>query len=248
MRASKMLLLETYQMVKILQTKFGGYVKSLNKNESMVYITAEGYENEMCAYPAKPENLRGTGSKAPTGTVIAEEFAYMPLEVVFSIIGPTLTRKNVKFIGITTVSGQDSFVTPLVDAKYPDGRSVMLTLNFELVCADCKKAGKAHLCKCLMGDIPPWQSTVQHGKLSILMEQHMETYMKELKGFAIDETISPAFCQISVDFLNTPEAVMPTSELYSERVYTAVDPACGGKYSKYAIVSVIWIDGKMVVS
>ena len=200
MRASKMVLLQTYKMVKLLIPRFGGRIKALNKNESMTVITSEGFENEIFAFPAKPDNLRGTGSKAPTGTVIAEEFAYMDVRVVFQIIGPTLTRKNVKFIGITTVNPNDSFVTPLIDAKFPDGRSVFLTLNFELICSDCKKAGKANECRCLMADIPEWQSSNQHDKLSLIMSN--QTFMAEIKGLAIDETITPAFHQVCVFVLS----------------------------------------------
>ena len=194
MRASKMLLLTVYKQLKILAAHLGGHVKSLNKNESLTFVTRDGYENEMFAYPAKPENLRGTGSKKASGTVIAEEFGFMDVRVVFQIIGPTLTRKNVKFIGITTVNPDDSFVTPLTEAKFPDGRSVFLTLNFELVCAECKKAGRALQCRCLMGDIPEWQSSDQIDKLSLIMGA--TTFLTEIKGMAIDETITPAFHQV----------------------------------------------------
>lgn len=249
-RASKMMLMNSYKYVKLLAAnpEFGGYVRSLNKNESMEFMTREGYINIMYAYPAKPETLRGTGSRAVTGTVIAEEFAYMDLSIVFKIIAPTLTRKNVKFVGITTVSGSDSFVTPLVDAKYPDGRSVMLTLNFELICKACKDAGKAKQCKCLMGDIPHWQSQENHSKLERLMQGHMSTFMKELRGMNLEEDITPAFNPYYVEYLRTPESVMRVKELYADRVYTAVDPAAGGRQSKVAIVSGIIRDGKFIVS
>ena len=211
LRASKMLLLQTYKMLKLLSAKFGGHIKSLNKNESLTYVTRDGYENEMFAYPAKPENLRGTGSKKKTGTVIAEEFAYMDVRVVFQIIGPTLTRKNVKFIGITTVNPNDSFVTPLVDAKFPDGRSVFLILNFDLVCAECRKAGKALQCRCLMADIPEWQSTTQHDKLALIMQT--QTFLSEIKGISIDETISPAFHQVIGIGCRAHTWVTPRSDL-----------------------------------
>jgi hypothetical protein len=249
-RASKMLLLQTYKFVKLLcsDAKFGGYIEGINKNESIIFVTREGFINTMYAYPAKPDNLRGTGSKCPTGTVIAEEFAYMPEEVFFGILAPTLTRRNVKFIGITTVNGSDSFVSPLTTAKYPDGRSVFLVLDFQLICAECKAAHREAQCKCLLGDLPHWQSSVQHEKLSIIMERKIGKFLQEIKGLNVDETVSPAFCQVSCEFLRTPESVMSATEIYSDTVYCAVDPACGGKYSKFAIVSAIFRDNLMIVS
>jgi len=249
-RASKMLLLQTYKFVKVIcaDPRFGGKIESINKNESIEFHTKDSYINLMYAYPAKPDNLRGTGSKAPTGTVIAEEFAYMPEEVFFGILAPTLTRRNVKFVGITTVNGSDSFVSPLTQAKYPDGRSVFLSLNFQLICAECKAANRAHLCKCLVGDLPPWQSAEQHEKLSIIMEKKIGKFLQEIKGLSIDETVSPAFCQVSCEFLRTPESILTSKQTFSEIIYTAVDPACGGKYSKFAIVSAIFRDNLMIVS
>ena len=242
-RASKMLLLQTYKFVKSLcgEGKFGGRIIGLNKNESIRFMTREGYINEMYAYPAKPETLRGTGSKCPTGTVIAEEFAYIPEEVFFGILAPTLTRRNVKFIGITTVNGSDSFVSPLTSAKFPDGRSVFLTLNFQLICTECKAAKREAQCRCLIGDIPHWQSSSQHDKLTIIMERRIGKFLQEIKGLAIDETTTPAFCQVACEFLRTPEAVMKVAEIHSDAVFMAVDPACGGRYSKFAIVSAIFV-------
>lgn len=242
-RASKMLLLQTYKFVKSLcgEGKFGGRIIGINKNESIRFMTREGYINEMYAYPAKPETLRGTGSKCPTGTVIAEEFAYIPEEVFFGILAPTLTRRNVKFIGITTVNGSDSFVSPLTNAKFPDGRSVFLTLNFQLICTECRAAKREAQCRCLIGDIPHWQSAAQHDKLTIIMERRIGKFLQEIKGLAIDETTSPAFCQVACEFLRTQESVMKIAEIHSDTVFMAVDPACGGRYSKFAIVSAIFV-------
>jgi len=249
-RASKMMLLQNFRVARLLQRNpaFGGKIVSLNKNESMTYRTKEGHVNELKAYPAKPENLRGTGSTRKTGTVVLEEMAYIPLPLVLEIVAPTLTRKNVKLIGITTVSGADSFVGPMAEAKFPDGRSVFLTLNFELVCPECKRAGIPEKCKCLVGDIPYWQSSSQHEKLEIIMKGRIETFMKEIKGFSMDQTVSPAFDRASVKFLETPSAVMNTAEIYSPEIFLAVDPACGGKYSKFAIMSAVFIDNRMIVS
>ena len=248
-RASKMMLLQTHRIISILQKnpKFGGRVVSLNKNESMTYRTIDGHTNELFAYPAKPDNLRGTGSKRKTGSVILEEFAYIPLDLVLEIVAPTLTVENKILRCITTVKGADSFVGPMASAKFPDGRSVFLSLNFELVCAECKRKGIPEKCKCLEGDIPHWQSAAQHEKLAVLMKGKIETFMKEIRGYSMDQTTQRAFTKDSVDFLKTPSSVMPSPNLVSDEIYLAVDPACNGKYSKVAIVSGIFVGDKLVV-
>lgn len=252
-RASKMLLLMTHKLVCILQAnpEFGGTVIQLDRNCSMKVELGDGSgtENELFAYPANEEKLRGTGSKACTNTTIAEEFAYMPPDLLFKIIGPTLVRLGVKFIGITTVKGSDSFVTPLASAHYPDGRPIMLTLNFELVCKPCKRAGRAHLCRCKEADIPPWQRRSQHGKLKLLMGSgNLNTFMEEIKGVSIEEKSSSAFLASSVAWLRTPESIVPQRSFMADTIYTSIDPACGGKHSKFAIVSAVWHDRRMVVS
>jgi len=249
-RASTLLLLHVYRVSKILVSapQFGGRILHLNKREKLVVETRDKYKNEVSAFPANEEKLRGTGSKARTSTVIGEEIAYVPIGIVMKILAPILVRRLTKFIGITTVNTADSFIMPLAEAKYPDGRSIMLTLNFDLVCDECKRKGRALQCKCLAADIPHWQSAARHDKLQSLMSGHLETFLTEVRNVPIDEMISPAFCRVAVDWLRTDEAIVRQSELYSEVVYTTVDPACGGRYSKFAIVSAILHSDKFIVS
>jgi hypothetical protein len=72
--------------------------------------------------------------------------------------------------------------------------------------------------------------------------------MAEIKGLAIDETITPAFHQVSVEFLRTQESVMQSGDLFANDIYLAVDPAGGGKHSNFAMVAAIFIERYMVVS
>jgi len=250
-RASRMLLMMVYKFVRILAAQdagFGGSIKSLNKNEGMSYTTRWGTVNTLSAFPAKEETLRGTGSKETTGTVILEELNFMPPGLVQKIIAPTLVRKRVKLIGITTISGFDSFVTPLANARFPDGRKVMLTLNFEMVCEDCKARGEPEKCKCLMADLPHWHLSTQLEKLEILLANNLDTYMQEMKNLATDGSITPAFDPRDVDFLRRPESTMRLNEIKANEIFVAVDPACGGDTSKMAIVSSIYVQGLMIVS
>lgn len=250
-RASRLVMMLVYKFVRILSAPdagFGGRINNLNKNEGMSYMTRWGTINKLTAFPAKEENLRGTGSTENTGTVIIDEINYCAPSMVSKIIAPTLIRKRVKFVGITTISGYDSFVTPLADARYPDGRKVMLTLNFEMVCEDCKARGEPEKCKCLMADLPHWHLSSQLEKLEILMAADPDTYLREMKNVATDSSITPAFDPRDVAHLRKPDCVMRMTEIIAPTIFVSVDPACGGDMSKMAIVSAIYVDSMMIVS
>lgn len=239
-RASDALREKVYAVLRVLQPVYGGTIVR-NAKGLLFYKTREGHLNKLFAYPAEPKNLRGTGSTSKTGTVVLEEMGFMNKDLVNEIVIPTLTRFGVKLIGITTKSGPDSFLGPMAEAKFPDGRSVILTIDFELVCAECKRAGLAEKCKCLMGDIPYWQSMQQHDKLTYLMAGSTEQMMKELRGFAMEENVESAFERGSVDYLETSAAVEPNTSVHSPEIFVAIDPARGGKYSKFAVMSAIFV-------
>ena len=239
-RASDAIREKVFAILRVLQPIYGGTIVR-NTAGLLFYKTREGHLNKLFAYPAEPKNLRGTGSTSKTGTVILEEMGFMKSDLVMEIVAPTLTRFGVKLIGITTKSGPDSFLGPMAEAKFPDGRSVLLTIDFELVCAECKRAGLAEKCKCLMGDIPYWQSMKQHDKLTYLMQGHNEQMMKELRGFAIEENVESAFERGSIEYLTSRAAVEKNTSIHSPEIFVAVDPARGGKYSKFAVMSAIFV-------
>jgi hypothetical protein len=250
-RASALVLMNTFRvtMALIANPKFGGTLGNLEKRGSMSIVTREGYTNMLTALPADEERLRGVGSRAVSSTVIGEEIGYMPPGIVFKIIAPILTRRRVKFVGITTVKGDgDSFLMPLANAKYPDGRSIMLTLNFDLVCDDCKRRGLALQCKCLASEIPAWQSSARHDKLQHLMKDNPTILLTEIKNVPLDEMISRAFKFEAVDWLRSEAAVLKERDVFAPIIYTTVDPACGGHYSRFAIISCIWYNQCFVVS
>lgn len=249
-RASSLFLMHTYRITRAIAEipDFGGAVTHLNRKEKLIFMTSEGYQNEISAFPANEEKLRGTGATAYTSTVIGEEIGFVPVGIVMKILAPTLTRKRTKFIGITTMNMGDPFLKPLMEAKYPDGRSVMMTLDFDLVCDDCKKSGRALECKCLAADIPHWQSAARHDKLSILMDSHKNTLLTEIKNVPVDERTSAAFSRPAVEWLRTEEAIIRQSEFFADHIFTTVDPAAGGQHSLFAIVSVVWRENMLIVS
>jgi len=248
-RVSKMMLQTILRMVRILQEKFGGAIISINKNEEVVYETAQGYVNSINAYPAKSETLRGTGSKRRTGTVILEEAAFIDPEVSLSIVAPTLTRKYVNLFAISTINSDDMVMSSFMTAKYPDGRSVMLSLNFSLVCEACREAGRADSCQHRMGDLPHWSSVEQHQKLNALMSHAQETLQREIRGLDMSENTKPAFNAGAIEALKDPELGIVKAPLPTQsHVFVIIDPACGGANSSMALISLVFTENKAVVS
>ena len=248
-RVSKMMLQTILRMVAVLQRRFGGQIISINKNEECVYQTAAGFTNSINAYPAKSETLRGTGSKRRTGTVILEEAAFIDPEVSLSIVAPTLTRRFVNLFCISTINSEDMVMSSFMTATYPDGRPVMLSMNFSLVCKACTAAGRADKCQHMLGDLPHWSSTQQHQKLSALMRDAQETLQREIRGLDISENTKPAFnaaaiSALSDTSLSTIRAPMPAQT----HVFITIDPACGGANSALALVSFVFANNFAVVS
>ena len=64
--------------------------------------------------------------------------------------------------------------------------------------------------------------------------------MRELKGFQMDQNVAPAFHPPSVDALKLPTAVYSRRQQI-KNIFVSIDPACGGSYSKFAIVSAIYV-------
>lgn len=247
-RVSKMMLQTILRMVRVLMEHFGGGIISINKNEEVVFQTNEGYINSICAYPAKSETLRGTGSKRRTGTVILEEAAFIDPAVSLSIVAPTLTRKYVNLFAISTINSEDMVMSSFMTAKYPDGRSVMLSLNFSLVCEACRDAGKADSCQHRMGDLPHWSSVAQHQKLHALMSQAQETLNREIRGIDVSENTKPAFNSGALTALADAELGTVQKLPPQTHVFIVVDPACGGSNSSLALISFVVTGNKVVVS
>jgi hypothetical protein len=246
-RVSKMLLQLIIHMAGILQVKFGGAITTVDKNEFVFYRTDAGYENSVHAYPAKSETLRGTGTKKTMGTVVLEEAAYIPPDVTTSIVAPTLTRDNVNLLAISTINSDDVTMKGFMNARYADGRSVMLCLNFSLVCAECKATGREETCKHLMGELPHWSSSAQHTKLDAMLKDAKETLQREIKGLDISENTKPAFNTQSVRVLRDDDLSVVPTPVPCPVLFCTIDPACGGAGSSFALVTCAYVASFCVV-
>lgn len=247
-RVSMMLLQLIITMAKILMKKFGGQISEINKKEHVYVRTDEGFENTCHAFPAKAETLRGTGTKKDMGTVVLEEAAFIPPDVSTSIVAPTLTRKNVNMLAISTINSSDVVMKGFMNAKYADGRSVMLCLNFALVCKDCRASGREETCTHLLGELPHWASASQHIKLNAMLKDANETLQREIKGLDVSESTKCAFNAQSLRVLQdadlgTYSAVLPVQPV----LFCTIDPACGGAGSSFALITCCYFADKCIV-
>lgn len=105
----------------------------------------------------------------------------MDPRVVIDVVLPTLAKKDVALICITTLDDVFNFWTRMISQKDERGRSVFKLLKYSLVCDDCKAKGEEEQCEHKMGDLPYWQSAEKHNKLKYLMQGQTEAFLRETK-------------------------------------------------------------------
>lgn len=159
----------------------------------------------------------------------------MDINLLYSVVLPTLARSGVAFIGISTLADPFNFWSQMMELKDDDGKPVFKTLRYSLVCEACAKAGLEETCKHNYGDLPYWQDETQHNKLEKIMQDKCDTFLTETKGFQADPNIRPAFAHNLVKaWIDLP----PVTELPPRKCFfVSVDPCAGGDLSEYAIVS-----------
>ena len=161
-----------------------------------------------------------------------------------NVIAPVLAA-DASFIGITTWSANiNNFVNRLVDLKYPSGESVFNSVKLDQVCERCKELGIGADCTHKMNEIPPWQNQQRHKDLKLILGDNEEAYLRETKGVQVNS----GYLQIfeTNDIKNFRNRMFNAGTAHKV-VYTAVDPNAGGRGSKFAVVSCVFYDGKMVV-
>ena len=161
-----------------------------------------------------------------------------------NVIAPVLAA-DASFIGITTWSKNiNNFVNRLVDLKYPSGENVFNAIIMSQVCERCTELGIEADCTHKMNEIPPWQSQQRHKDLKLILGDNEEAFLRETKGVQVNS----GFLQIfeTDDIKNFRNRIF-SAGIGHKVVYTAVDPNAGGRGSKFAVVSCVFYDGKMVV-
>lgn len=183
----------------------------------------------------------------------------------YNVVVPTFVTKGTAFAGITTlgedVEGKDD-VNRLLEKKSKTGkihqfapltgitgRSLFKVIVMDQVCEDCKRSGTAGTCKHKQGEIPWWQDVKRHDDLEQMMSKdHFEEFMRETKGFSVNQMVTPAFTNNILQEILQPDNDYSGTD-HVKHIFVSVDPSAGGNRSKYAITSFIYPGkGEMVVS
>lgn len=168
--------------------------------------------------------------------MILEEAAYIKPDLVYQVVLPVLST-GASLIAISTIAPEaDNMLKQLVDAKNKQGEPVIHTINLEMVCDRCKRAGLELTCKHKLGELPRWQSSGRHDDIQALMKTNEDTFLTEMRGIGgMDKYTRPAFDQAGIAHLCTNFYKHDGSDI--RHLFIGIDPAAGGAGSDYAIVS-----------
>lgn len=174
-----------------------------------------------------------------------EEAAYFDPRVLMPVIVPTLTRKNVSLICISTRASSYNFFDKLLELVRDDGRPLFRSIKYEMVCPDCKEQGQEIACMHKLGELPHWLSASQYQDLAKIMEDYAESFLAELMGLQKDPNEVAIFDMEHINYLSRAPVYSGVRE---NIVRIGVDPG-NSCTADYAIVSTcVNQDGDLIVS
>lgn len=190
---------------------------------------------------------RGSGGNL----VIAEEAAFMPPDLYYKVIAPTLQTEGTCFIGITTLNEDpENFISVLKRLKMPDGQQIFHCIEIEMTCKRCKELGKEITCNHKEGDKPWWLKQNRIESIEIIMKQgNEEDFMREIKGIQMDNSNIKVFDENLLNNLLINENQLINLKEDPNFIIISIDPSGTGKCD-YAISSCIYErhSSKMIVS
>jgi len=180
-----------------------------------------------------------------TDIIIIEEASHTRPALFYNVIVPLLGVGNTVLLGIATPDNEFNFYSSLWDVRDPKGQLIFNTIDIDLSCKDCKKAGKAADCHHKIGLLPEWKSHTRFQAVEAIMKQHdANLYSRENLGANVSGTAWAFDREDLRRFKDMPRVrvlrPVPT-------VFVAVDPSGGGKASDYSVTSTVVYDGKETV-
>jgi hypothetical protein len=177
--------------------------------------------------------------------IILEEAAYIKPELVYQVVLPVLST-GASLLAISTISPDaDNMLKQLVSAKNARGMPIIHTINMEMVCETCKRAGKDLTCAHLLGQIPAWQQRGRHADIQAMMATQESTFLVEMRGVESDEFTKPAFDVAAMRNFAAQYYTHDGGEI--RHIFIGVDPAAGGAKSEYAVVSAFYTSTQQLV-
>ena len=191
--------------------------------------------------PPQISTTKGTGGDI----IILEEAAYIDPGFFYETVAPLLIMGNTTLLAISTLTSEINFYTRLMKMRDKVTHQPIFTfLSVELACAACKAEGKASECVHMLHLVPRWQSADRHVKLKTIMQDRPDLIESELSGLAFD-SLQQIFKPHLLDLMFSQPCPPP---VINEDVHLFIDPAAGGPFSDYAILSITRQKGLVTVS
>ena len=147
-------------------------------------------------------------------------------------------------LGIATPDNEFNFYSALWDIRGPDKEPIFNTIDIDLSCNACRRAGKTADCEHRVGLLPQWKSVDRFRIVSAIYDGHdKDTNARENLGAAT--AAHRAFDPKDVaEFIYRPRVEI-TEDV--REVWVGIDPGAGGKASDYSIAAVVRFKGLQVV-
>ena len=148
---------------------------------------------------------------------------------------PLLIVGETTLIAISTLTESVNFYTRLIRLRDPVTQKPVFTVHtVELCCEKCKAEGNEASCIHLLHLVPRWQSQGRHSMLRVVMEDRPDLIMSELSGLAFDSTTQIFKTELLDIFFTQP----PPVHQINEDLHVFIDPAAGGAFSDYSVLSI----------
>ncbi len=168
----------------------------------------------------------------------------MPTDFMKKVIVPLMMTGAVNF-WITTIDEAENMINTVVDNIKSGKINFVKLMQHSLACDLCKNMGIATKCTHKVIEHPKWNNPKSIEKIKLLMNDD-DAFMRETMGLSAMEQSERAFPEPDVKRLMNADK-LNINDIQAKFVYISVDPAAGGKGSKYAIISTSFIKQRLVI-
>lgn len=215
----------------------------IRKNEEKMVLRAiDGTDSKINAYPSAVKTLKGVAGTV----VILEEMAQIPPEVLFEVVVPLYQLDITCFIGISTITDENNFMTKYLKKLDKNGEPLFAIRHLYLACQACRDLGQASTCNHNSFLLPDWSSSRKRKTINVLMEGQEELLNRELGGIA-NALHGKAFPSKVVEWFSSKERYIINERYDYPQVFIGIDPNGCGKSSDIALTSIIRFRGQYLI-
>lgn len=169
-----------------------------------------------------------------------EELAILPIDLLLEAVFPTIQRKNTWVVGLSSAPlEEDSPMNMMINARYLDTNELIFnTRVFARICPSCRARGRTD---CKHKVEVSWSNQRQARKVAGLMAHHQNVFRVEILNEGSEPNIARAFPDaIATPFIESEYTIHNTSQI--RQLFIGIDPSAGGNQSKFAIVTLAFVE------